>query len=98
MQQCSKCNTTNADTNQLCTGCGAELREFSTTAVTLKSFKENERVNLIHLAAPADACPACMAVQGTYPKDKVPALPVEGCSCVFGCTCYYQPLLESIFP
>jgi hypothetical protein len=52
----------------------------------------------VNLAVQADACPACQEMQGTYPKDKVPKLPIEGCSHENGCRCFYQPLLDEIYP
>ncbi len=98
MQTCSRCNTQSPDTALACPKCGADLRELSTTAVALRKFKENPRVNAVNVIVHGDACPACQAIQGTYPKDQVPRLPVEGCSCEKGCRCFYQPLLEEIFP
>lgn len=98
MQDCTRCNSQVADEFLVCPNCGADLIEFSKTAVTLRKFQENPRVIAVHLITHEDACPACMEVQGTYPKDRVPKLPVEGCSHGEGCRCFYQPLLESIFP
>lgn len=98
MQTCSRCNTESLDTVVTCPKCGADLQEFSTAAVALRKFQENPRVIAVHLIVHADACPACQEIQGTYPKDRVPKLPVEGCSHEKGCRCFYQPLLEEIFP
>lgn len=98
MQNCTRCNTQSADTEVTCPNCGADLKEFSKTAVALRKFQENPRVIAVHVIVHADACPACQAIQGTYPKDRVPKLPVEGCSEANGCRCFYQPLLEEIFP
>ena len=98
MQTCSRCNTQSDDTAVICPTCEADLRDLSITAVTLKRFQENPRVLAIHLAVQADACPACQEIQGTFPKDKAPKLPVDGCSHEHGCRCFYQPLLEEIFP
>jgi len=75
-----------------------ELSQYSVTAVSLKKLVENPRVNAIHLATSDDACPACQAIQGTYAKNEAPILPVEGCSHPQGCRCFYQPLLEEIYP
>jgi hypothetical protein len=74
------------------------MKEFSTVAVALHKFKENPRVIAINVIVDDDACPVCQQVQGTYPKDQVPQLPVEGCSNPEGCHCFYQPLLENIYP
>lgn len=98
MQICSRCNTSAPDTAQECPKCNSDLKEFSVTAVSLKKLVENSRVYAINLATADDACPACQAVQGTYAKDQVPTLPVEGCSHPNGCRCFYQPLLEEIYP
>jgi hypothetical protein len=98
MQICSRCNTSAPDEALTCPKCEADLRELSVSAVSLKKLIENSRVYAIHLMVGDDACPACQAVEGTYSKDKVPALPVEGCSCQNGCTCFYQPMLEEIYP
>lgn len=98
MQTCSRCNTLAPDSALTCPNCQANLKEFSTTAVALRKFQDNPRVNAIHLATSEEACPVCQVLQGTYPKDKVPALPVEGCSHPQGCRCFYQPLLEEIYP
>lgn len=98
MLTCSRCHTISPDTTQICPSCQADLAEFSTTAVALRQFIANPRVNLVHVAAAEDACPACRAVQGTYPKDQAPRLPIEGCSNPQGCKCFYQPVLEEIYP
>ena len=98
MQICSHCNTTASDTQLLCPQCQADLREFSVTAISLRKLKDNPRVNTINVATGDDACPACQAVQGTYSKENTPRLPVDGCSHPNGCRCFYQPLLEEIYP
>jgi len=98
MQICSRCNTSAPDNQQVCLKCQADLREFSVTAVSLKKLVENSRVYAIHVATGDDACPVCQTIQGTYPKDKVPTLPVEGCSDPNGCCCFYQPMLGEIYP
>lgn len=98
MQTCSRCNTLSPDSVSVCPTCQADLREFSLTAQSLRRFRANPRVNLINLASSEDACPVCRAAQGTYSKESAPDLPLEGCSCTNGCTCFYQPLLEEIYP
>ena len=94
MQICSKCHATSPDTALYCGQCGADLREFSTRAVALRRYRENARVKAIRVVVAADACPACLSVAGTYAKDEVPALPVEGCSHENGCRCTYEPLYD----
>lgn len=98
MQTCSNCHSHVPDTISTCPTCQADLRESSTTAVALKRFQENSRVIMVNLVTSEEACTACQAVQGTYPKDQVPVLPVEGCSNPNGCHCFYQPLLDEIYP
>ncbi len=98
MQTCSICNAQSPDSAAQCINCKADLRENSTTAVALNKFRANPRVEAIILSVADDACPACEQLQGTYAKDKVPALPVEGCSHALGCRCFYQPVLTDIYP
>ena len=98
MQTCSKCYTQVSDTEQICPNCKADLIEFSVSAVALKRFKDNPRVLAVRVSAPADACPVCQGVKGTYPKDQVPRLPTMGCSHPAGCLCFYEPVLDEIYP
>ncbi len=98
MQTCSRCNMLSPDEATHCTNCDADLREHSMTAVARRKFQQNPRVNLIRVVTMHDACPACQEVEGSYEKDKVPILPVEGCSHANGCRCFYQPYLEEIYP
>jgi RNA polymerase subunit RPABC4/transcription elongation factor Spt4 len=98
VRTCSKCNALNSDSADTCKNCRANLNEFSTSAVALKKFQDNPRVLTVLLATYDDTCPACREVQGTYDKDKVPTLPVVGCSHKNGCRCYYQPILSDIYP
>ena len=64
----------------------------------LQKFQENPRVINVRLIVAADCCPACAAYEGTYDKFKVPQLPIEGCSHPYGCRCFYQPMLNTIYP
>lgn len=98
MQTCSVCNVQSPDLALNCVNCGADLKEFSKTAVARKKFESNPRVRLIYLIVNDDACPACQAVRGAYDKESVPVLPVEGCSHTNGCRCFYQPYLDEIYP
>jgi hypothetical protein len=98
VQTCSKCSTQSADSVFVCPSCGSNLREFSTTAIALKKFQANPRVKNVRLMVPATACPACLAVEGTYEKEEAPHLPVEGCSETNGCQCFYEPMLTEIYP
>jgi len=72
--------------------------ETSAAAQSLKAMQANSRVKYIVVIAPADACPACQQLVGTYPKDKVPRLPIESCSHPLGCRAYYMPYLDEIYP
>jgi len=72
--------------------------ESSAAAKSLKNMQLNPRVKYIVVIAPADACPACQKLVGTYRKDEVPSLPVESCSHPLGCRSYYMPYLDEIFP
>jgi len=98
MQTCSQCNAQSPDPAVQCFNCSAELKELSSTAVARKEFETNERVSYVRLLVAVDSCPACQALEGTYEKDAVPILPVEGCSHEAGCRCFYQPYLTTIFP
>ncbi|MCZ7552958.1 MAG: zinc-ribbon domain-containing protein [Anaerolineales bacterium] len=98
MQTCSKCQTQSPDSAELCINCGADLKVWSETAIALKQLQENERVIYVRISVAQDCCPACRQMEGAYAKDSVPTLPVEGCSHVNGCRCFYQPVLEAIYP
>ena len=68
-------------------------------AEALDRLIKNERVSLIRIAVPDSACPVCRSLQGVYPKDQVPRLPPEGCSCPYGQTRdFYEPVLSEIYP
>lgn len=98
MQTCSQCDTQAPDSALFCPSCEADLREFSTTTVALKKFQNNPRVKNLRLIVADDACPACQQMQATYKKEEAPSLPVEGCSHAHGCRCFYEPMLDEIFP
>ena len=98
MQTCSRCQTQSSDSALTCPSCQANLQEMSLTAVALKRFQSNPRVTSVRLSTAGDACPACLEAQGTYAKDEAPLLPHAGCSSNHGCRCFYEPILNSIFP
>lgn len=98
MQICSKCSAQSPDTVNECTSCGANLNEWSNTAISLKRIQANERISYVRILVANDCCPACRQVEGAYAKNEAPSLPVEGCSHALGCRCYYQPVLEYIYP
>ena len=67
-------------------------------ASALKRFQENSRVRDVRVVVSADCCPVCAAHEGTYDKEEAPSLPVEGCSHPNGCRCFYEPMLNIIYP
>ncbi len=71
---------------------------LSNPVQALKKLQENPRVISIRLIVAADACPVCTAHQGTYEKFATPSLPLEGCSHPNGCRCFYEPMLNTIYP
>jgi len=98
VQTCSKCNALSPDEAANCTQCGADLAQWSNTAVALKRFQENSRVIYVRISVAHDCCPACREAEGAYAKDAVPSLPIEGCSHANGCRCFYQPVLDEVYP
>ncbi|PJH76638.1 MAG: hypothetical protein CO064_00185 [Anaerolineae bacterium CG_4_9_14_0_8_um_filter_58_9] len=94
MQTCSKCNASSQDTASYCIHCAADLRKYSATAVALARFRANPRVKAVRVTVAGDACPVCYEALKTYPKDKTPRLPLEGCSHEHGCRCFYEPVLS----
>ena len=98
MQTCSLCQSQSPDTAIHCVNCGAELSVYSNIAVALKRMMENPRITKIRVIVADDCCPACRQVEGTYQKEEVPSLPVQGCSHSLGCRCFYEPILDVLYP
>jgi hypothetical protein len=98
VQNCSKCHVFSPDEADSCVNCGVDLHTWSEAAVALKQLQINPRVIYIRISVSHDCCPACRQIEGAYAKETVPHLPVEGCSHEGGCRCFYQPVLEVIFP
>ncbi len=98
MQTCSRCQAQSPDSAKNCLNCGADLGEWSVAAATLKKLQANNRVLYIRISVAGDCCPACRAAEGAYDKSSAPSLPVEGCSHPLGCRCFYQPVLDDIYP
>lgn len=94
MQTCSRCNASSPDDAINCVNCDASLHEFSATTAALKNYKTNPRVKAVRITSGDDACPHCFQLRNTYPKNKVPHLPLEGCSHENGCRCFYEPVLS----
>ena len=76
----------------------AVAKRMADAEAALKQMQENPRVSKIVVVVPANACPACQAVFGTYPKDQVPRLPMDACTHPMGCRAFYQPFLDEIYP
>jgi len=70
----------------------------SAAAQALHRLQANPRVKYIVVNVPVDACPACQALAGTYPKDQTPPLPLDLCSHRLGCRAFYSPYLDEIYP
>ena len=98
MQTCSACNAQSPDAATNCLKCDADLSKNSMTAVSLKKFRENPRVRDVRLVISENACPVCATYEGTYTKNEVPTVPIEGCSHPEGCRCFYEPMLTEIYP
>jgi hypothetical protein len=98
VQTCSNCHAQSPDSVDECLNCGADLSKYSETAVSLMRIKENPRVIYVRISVAEDCCPACRQAEGAYDKDEAPKLPIEGCSHGLGCRCYYQPVLDDIYP
>ncbi|NPA05966.1 MAG: hypothetical protein GXO54_00990 [Chloroflexi bacterium] len=64
----------------------------------LERMREDPAVIAVRVIVAADACPACLAVAGTYDLDDAPPLPVPDCSHPLGCRCYYEPVLAEVYP
>ena len=98
MQTCGVCNTRSADGVKVCPKCKSDLSRESMTARALAKIRANPRARFVQIAVYDDCCPACLEVYGSYPKEQVPTLPVDGCSHPLGCRCFYMPALSEIFP
>ena len=98
LRNCTVCRAQSDDTAVVCVQCGSELAVHSATAVALRQLQANPRVNRVRLIVDDDGCPACRAAEGEFLKDRVPGLPVRGCSHAHGCRCFYQPALTEIYP
>lgn len=59
---------------------------------------KNGLATKVRVLVPADACPACRAIEGAYAFEDAPELPPEGCSCLSTGTAYYAPVLDRFGP
>jgi len=98
VQTCSKCHVQSPDSANNCIQCGSDLSEWSETTVALKQLQANARVIYVRISVAGDCCPACRQAEGAYAKESAPKLPIEGCSHSRGCRCFYQPVLDVIYP
>lgn len=98
MQTCHQCNAQSPDSSLTCVNCGADLTVYSATNFAKNEYISNPRVKLVRVLVARDACPACQSIEGSYEKEEIPDLPVEGCSHEYGCRCFYQPYLTTIYP
>ncbi len=98
MQTCSRCHVQSPDSAKKCIQCGVDLSEWSETAVALMQIQTNPRVIYVRISVAGECCPACRQAEGAYVKETAPKLPVEGCSHSLGCRCFYQPVLDIIYP
>ena len=73
-------------------------KRIAETNAALKRMQENSRITKIVVVVPADACPACQEVFGTYEKDEAPRLPMDACTHALGCRAYYQPFIDELYP
>lgn len=77
---------------------GATAETDNSPAGALKRMQNNPRIRAIAIIAPAEACPACQQLVGTYAKDHVPPLPTEACSHPLGCRATYLPVIDELYP
>jgi hypothetical protein len=64
---------------------------------TLEKIR-NGLATKVRILANHDSCPVCTAMEGAYDFDKVPVLPLDGCSHPAGCRCFYAPVLDRFGP
>ena len=76
----------------------AVAKRMAEADAALKRMQENPRISKIVVVLPADACPACMEVFGTFSKDETPRIPMDSCTHPLGCRSYYQPFIEELYP
>ncbi|OGO47714.1 MAG: hypothetical protein A2Z30_02050 [Chloroflexi bacterium RBG_16_64_43] len=98
MPTCAVCSSLIADGAARCPTCGADLGRRTALASALTRLQANPRVTMVRVSVADDCCPTCAAVQGAYPKEKAPFLPQGACSAANGCRCYYEPVLNDIYP
>lgn len=98
MHTCSRCHLQSPDNMGICINCGADLKEWSESAVAIKRLQDNPRVIYVRVSVAENSCPTCKQAEGAYSKQDVPKIPIAGCSHEHGCRCFYLPVLDSIYP
>jgi hypothetical protein len=76
----------------------AVAKRIAEAEEALKRMLDNPRISKIVIVVPADACPACQEVFGTYAKDETPRIPMDACTHPLGCRSHYQPFIEELYP
>lgn len=67
-------------------------RALSDLAELQRLFDEGAIDGVAVAAADADACPRCATrADRVYLPNKLPRLPIEGCTAARGCRCRYEP-------
>ena len=62
---------------------------------TLKGYSENEFITRVEIMCQDDSCRACKAAaRRTYPLNKAPLIPIDGCTHENGCRCCYTSIVE----
>jgi hypothetical protein len=98
VQTCAVCHLISNDEVPTCPRCGSDLRTHSETARALQRLRDDGRFAKVRIIQGRESCPACKAAYGAYPIDRVPELPIEGCSHPHGCRCRYEPVLDLVGP
>jgi len=61
----------------------------------LKGYSEDEFITRVEIMCLDDSCRVCKAVaKRTYPLNKAPLIPIDGCTHESGCRCCYTPIVE----
>ena len=76
----------------------AVAKRMAQAYAALKRMQANPRIPKIVVTVPADACPSCRDIAGTYAKDEAPELPMDACTHPLGCRSTYQPFIDELYP
>ncbi len=73
----------------------ADAVEKERSRRVLKDYSENEFITRVEIMCQDDSCRVCKAVaKRTYPLNKAPLIPIDGCTNESGCRCCYTPVVE----